>query len=260
MKTRPKILTIAGFDPSGGAGILADIKTIEANKCLGFAVCTANTIQNESEFVSPNWIAEEEVFAQLDILMKAHEFEYVKIGLIPSLQCLHNLIAVLSSQFSVHKPQTSNHKPQTLNLKLIWDPILSASAGFDFKHDLSELKSVLKEVYIITPNWNETIHLSGKTDAIEGATYLAQFTNVYLKGGHHPTAKGKDYLFFDGKVNVFNPKKKVNYEKHGSGCVFSSVLTSNLAKKYPVVKACLRSKSYMYKFLNSSPILLGTHK
>ena len=246
MKTRPKILTIAGFDPSGGAGILADIKTIEANKCLGFAVCTANTIQNEHEFVSPNWIAEEEVFAQLDILMKIHTFDYVKIGLISSFEFLRRV----SSKLIAQNP----------SLKIIWDPILSASAGFDFNHDLSELKTVLKDVYMITPNWNEIKQLSGNEDALVGAALLAQFTHVYLKGGHHPTTKGKDYLFFDGKVNVFNPKKKVNYEKHGSGCVFSSALTANLAKKYPVVKACLRSKSYMYKFLNSSPTLLGTHK
>ena len=245
MKTRPKILTIAGFDPSGGAGILADIKTIETNKCLGFAVCTANTIQNENEFVSPNWIAEEEVFAQLDVLMKIHKFDYVKIGLISSSKFLR----IINSKLITQNP----------SLKIIWDPILSASAGFDFKHDLSDLKTVLKDIYLITPNWNEILQLSGKTDAIEGATYLAQFTNVYLKGGHHPTAKGKDYLFCDGNVNIFNPKKKVNYEKHGSGCVFSSALTANFAKKYPVVKACLRSKSYMYKFLNSTPTLLGTH-
>ena len=76
MKERPKILTIAGFDPSGGAGILADVKTIEANKCAAFAVCTANTIQNETEFISANWIAEDEVFAQLDILLKEHQFEF----------------------------------------------------------------------------------------------------------------------------------------------------------------------------------------
>ena len=246
MKNRPKILTIAGFDPSGGAGILADIKTIEANKCLGFAVCTANTIQNENEFVSPNWITEKEVFAQLEVLMKIHTFDYVKIGLISSFEFLRKINSKLITQIP--------------SLKIIWDPILSASAGFDFKHDLSELKTVLKDVYMITPNWNEIKQLSDKTDAIETATYLAQYTNVYFKGGHHPTTKGKDYLFFDGKVNVFNPKKKVNYEKHGSGCVFSSALTSNLAKKYPVVKACLRSKSYMYKFLNSTPTLLGTHK
>jgi len=246
IKRRSKILTIAGFDPSGGAGILADIKTIEANKCAAFAVCTANTIQNENEFVAPNWIAEEEVFAQLDILLKEHQFEYVKIGLVPSLQFVKKVIQKLN---------TNNEQP-----KLVWDPILSASAGFKFEHDLSELKEVLKGIYIITPNWNEVKQLSGNENTQEGASELAQFTNVYLKGGHNPDVKGKDYFYFEQNVFPFIPKTKVLYEKHGSGCVFSAALTANLAIGFPTIKACLRSKNYMNKFLNSTPTLLGTHR
>ncbi|MGB0887632.1 MAG: hydroxymethylpyrimidine/phosphomethylpyrimidine kinase [Vicingaceae bacterium] len=246
MKNRPKILTIAGFDPSGGAGLLADVKTIEANKCAAFAVCTANTVQNENEFVAVNWIAEEEVFAQLDILLKEHQFKYVKVGLIPSLDFLKKIIANLQSSIS--------------NVKIVWDSVLSASAGFDLGYDLSALKEVLKGIYIVTPNWNEIKQLSGNDDAQKGAELLAELTNVYLKGGHNPTTKGKDYFYFEGQVLSFNPKIKVLYDKHGSGCVFSSVLTANLAKDYPIIKACLRSKAYMYKFLNSSPTLLGTHR
>jgi len=244
MNNRPKILTIAGFDPSGGAGILADIKTIEANKCAAFAVCTANTIQNENEFITPNWINEEEVFAQLAILLKAHQFKFVKIGLIPSLDFLKKLITKLSAT----------------NCLLVWDPILSASAGFNFKYDLTALKTVLKNIYLLTPNWNEIKQLAGNQDAINGAKALSKFTNIYLKGGHNPKVKGKDYLFFEEKVYPFNPKIKVRYEKHGSGCVFSAALTANLTIGFPIIKACLRSKSYMYKFLNSSPTLLGKHK
>jgi hydroxymethylpyrimidine/phosphomethylpyrimidine kinase len=245
-KERVKILTIAGFDPSGGAGLLADVKTIEANKCAAFAICTANTIQNESEFISVNWIEEEEVFAQLDILLKSHQFEYIKIGLVPSLQFVKAVISKLKNQNS--------------SSKMVWDPILSASAGFDFKHDLSDLNEVLKDIYIITPNWDEVKQLSGNEDAQDGANNLAALTNVYLKGGHNPKTKGKDYFYFDKEVLPFNPKVKVLYDKHGSGCVFSSALTSNIAIGFPVIKACLRSKAYMYKFLNSSPSLLGTHK
>jgi len=240
-KQRPKILTIAGFDPSGGAGILADIKAIESNKCIGFAVCTANTIQNETEFLSPNWINEEEIFSQLDILLKKHKFDYVKIGLIPSLEFLKKLISKVDA-------------------KIIWDPILSASAGFNFSHDLTELKTVLKDIYILTPNWNEIKLLSELDNAQEGATYLAQFTNVYLKGGHNPEEKGKDFLYFEQNIFSLNPKVKALYEKHGSGCVFSAALTANLARGFPVIKASLRSKDYMSKFLNSSPTLLGTHR
>lgn len=246
MRQDHKILTIAGFDPSGGAGLLADVKTIETNKCAAFGVCTANTIQNENEFVAVNWMAEDEVFAQLNILLAAHQFEYIKIGLIPSLDFLKKIIQKL--------------KTQNQQVKVIWDPILSASAGFDFNYDLSNLNDVLKDIYIITPNWNEIKQLSGIQDAQEGAVQLAELTNVYLKGGHNPTTKGKDYFYVEGKVLPFNPKVKVLYEKHGSGCVFSAALTSNLAIGFSKIKACLRSKAYMYKFLNSSPSLLGTHK
>jgi len=245
-KERIKILSIAGFDPSGGAGLLADVKTIEANKCAAFAVSTANTIQNESQFVAVNWIDETVIFSQLDIILKAHQFEFVKIGLIPSLDFLKKIIRRLKTQNS--------------KLKLVWDPILSASGGFDFSYDLSELKEVLRDIYIITPNWIEIKQLSGNDNSQEGAEELAELTNVYLKGGHNPETKGKDYFYFEDQVLPFNPKVKVLYDKHGSGCVFSSALTSNLSFGYPVIKSCLRSKSYMYKFLNSSPSLLGIHK
>ena len=251
MSLRPKILTIAGFDPSGGAGVLADIKTFEAHRCLGFAVNTANTVQNEIEFIAPYWVDEKVVFEQLDVLLQQHYFEYFKVGLIPSLNFLNKIISKLKLQ---------PLKPKTSNIKIIWDPILSSTSGFVFEHDLSELKIVLKHIYIITPNWNETKQLSGNKDAIFGAKELAQHTIVYLKGGHSEQ-QGKDYLFYNGNQYPLNPKsKKSIYDKHGSGCVFSSALTANLTKEYPMLKACLRSKRYIEKYLSSSTELLGYHK
>lgn len=245
-KEKIKVLTIAGFDPSGGAGILADIKTFESHRVYGMAVCTANTIQNEEEFVEVNWIDEKQVLDQLNILIKKHRFDYVKIGLIPSLDFLKKVIFQLNTQSS--------------SPKIIWDTVLSASAGFDFKLELSELKNVLKEVFIITPNWEEAKQLAGKEDGMEAAKELIKYTNVYLKGGHNLTNKGKDYLFYKDKVYPFNPKKVIDGEKHGSGCVFSSALTANLAKGLPIIKACLISKGYINKFLSSSNTLLGKHK
>jgi len=247
MKERTKILTIAGFDPSGGAGILADIKAFEAHHCLGFAVCTANTIQNENEFIAPNWINEEEVFDQLNIILKQYQFDYVKVGLIPNLQFFKKIITTLNTQHPAPK--------------IIWDPILSASAGFDFKHDLSTLKEILKDIYLITPNWNEVKQLSRNEDALKGAEELSNYTNVYLKGGHNDENLGKDYLFFEEKRYSFNPRyKKPIYAKHGSGCVFSSALVANLTKRYSILKACLRSKRYVEKYLSGTNELLGYHK
>ncbi|MBL4653442.1 MAG: hydroxymethylpyrimidine/phosphomethylpyrimidine kinase [Flavobacteriales bacterium] len=244
MNPRPKILSIAGFDPSGGAGVLADVKTFEQHKVLGMGISTANTIQNENEFIAVNWIDETQIFSQLEILIKKHTFQFVKIGLVPNLQFLIEVLNRLCSG----------------GTKIIWDPILSSSSGFDFKHDLSELNTVLKKIFLITPNWNETKTLSAEEEAMRGAKKLSKLTKVYLKGGHNSEQRGKDFLFTNGKVFPFNPKGKKVSEKHGSGCVFSSALAANLTKGYPIVKACLQSKEYVTKVLESNESLLGYHK
>jgi len=92
MKKRPYILTIAGFDPSGGAGILADCKTFEKHKCLGMAVITANTIQIEDRFISLNPVNEHLVLQQLETLLQQYYFKYIKIGLIPSVALLQQCV------------------------------------------------------------------------------------------------------------------------------------------------------------------------
>ncbi len=247
-KNNNYILTIAGFDPSGGAGVLADIKTFEQHQCVGMAVQTANTIQVEDEFLSVNWIDEDIVISQLELLLTKYRFSYVKIGLVPSLAFLKKVSSILLSNNS--------------HAKLIWDPILSASAGFDFNHDLSTIESILKYLYLITPNWNEVKVLSNENDAIEGAKVLSKFTKVLLKGGHNELNLGKDYLFQEDKQNGFNAKKTVKpiFAKHGSGCVLSSAITANLFQGYPVHKTILKSKRYMEGFLSSNKTLLGNHK
>lgn len=246
MIKRPNILTIAGFDPSGGAGVLADVKTFEAHKCTGFAVQTANTIQTEDEFLRVNWIDQAVVIDQLKTICERYSIQGVKIGLVPSFAFLLEAIPIVRS---------ANE-----NVKIIWDPILSASAGFNFKHDLSALISVLSLVDWLTPNWNEIKQLSGKEDGLEGAKVLGDFTRIYLKGGHNEKSQGKDYLFYQDSVKSFNPKAGKYYEKHGSGCVFSAALISNLMRGYPTQKAVLRSKRYIEHFLKSDSSKLGKHK
>src|ERR1700756_3795867 len=115
---RAYVLSIAGFDPSGGAGILADVKTFESNKVYGLGVISANTFQNDEEFNRVDWIPAEKIIEQISILQKRFEFEYVKIGLIENLEVLNKIIEHL--------------KLPTANYRLIWDPILKASAGFEF--------------------------------------------------------------------------------------------------------------------------------
>jgi len=244
MKKRPIVLSIAGFDPSAGAGVLADIKTLEQNKVLGMSVITANTVQTENDFQSVNWIDEDLILNQTKVLLEKYSFSAVKIGLIPNLSILHKIVSL----------------PQLHQTKIIWDPILSTSSGFNFNHDLTKLEEVLDYIYMITPNWNEIKILAETTDSKTGAEKLAQFTNVFLKGGHSKEV-GKDYLFSKkGKVYPFNKMSEIATEKHGSGCILSSSLAAHTALKFPIIKACLRSKKYTTMVLESNKGLLGYHK
>lgn len=245
MRIRPQILTIAGFDPSGGAGILADVKTFESIRCVGMAVQTANTVQTADDFKSVNPIENKLILSQLDVLLDAYVFDAIKIGLVPSFELLDQLLNRLHDR---------NDK-----MPIIWDPVLSSSSGFEFHNDVSQLIPLLKKVSYITPNWNEIKVLSGGQEPVQGAKALSEHTAVYLKGGHS-SEKGKDYFFRNGKVKALNPRNGEFFEKHGSGCVFASALTAFLAKGYPEQKAMLRAKRYIEHYLQSNKSLLGYHK
>lgn len=242
-KERSHILTIAGFDPSGGAGILADIKTFEQHRLLGMAVNTANTVQNDAEFLTVNWRSEAEIFDQLAVLLKRFSFPVVKVGILPSFALLVELKKKLGDQ-----------------TKIVWDPVLSASAGFDLQQNLGDVQSALKEVHCITPNWQEIQLLTGMADPIEAATALSDRCIVYLKGGHREEKVGWDTVFSAGKHFSLRPRQAQVWPKHGSGCILSSSLAAHFLKGYPLQKACLRAKVYTEEVLSSNQSLLGYHK
>lgn len=241
---RKYILTIGGFDPSGGAGVLADIKTFEQHRLVGMAVNTANTVQTEDQFESVNWLPRNFIFEQLDLLLQRYRFDYIKIGLIPGIDLIPE----------IHEKVKSN------GTKLIWDPILKASAGFDMQHEKSHVKRALECVYFVTPNWEEVLWLSEKDDALAGAEAIAASCNVYLKGGHNEQDPGRDFVFWNSKMYPLRPKTKRASAKHGSGCILSSALSANFAKGYPVLKSCLKAKEYVSEVLDSNTTLLGYHR
>lgn len=247
MKNRPYVLSIAGFDPSGGAGVLADIKTFEAHKTIGLAVSTAHTFQTEDDFYGLEWHSEEQIFQQLKPLLERYGVEYVKIGLIENMERLNNIIAILK-----------NGNPK---IKIIWDPILKSSTGFNFHENLksSELEKIANNLFLVTPNLLEIEMLYPQFTPDEAAEHLSQFCQVFLKGGHNVDSPGKDTLFFKGKTRSFNPVRIANYAKHGSGCIISASITSGLAKGYPLNKAILKAKKYVIKVLSSNKTLLGYH-
>ncbi len=267
-KSRPPCLSIAGFDPSGGAGLLADIKTFEANKVNGMGVVTCLTFQNDSEFDGIKWIESDEVIRQLEILFRKFTFEYIKIGMVKDLETIEKIILFLFQ----------NHS-NTQVPKIIWDPILRTSAGSSFKetsgtgfeihHTIAYDKflSVCQRIYLITPNMDEIKILMNNQDAFFSAKELSRYCNVFLKGGHlveekpKNSEKGKDYLFIkEGKIFPYRAKKISAFSKHGSGCVVSSAITANLSSGETLPRSCLMAKNYVTDFMMSSKNLIGYHK
>lgn len=239
--SKPYILSIAGFDPSAGAGVLADIKTMEMLGCYGMSAITSNTIQVEDQFDAVYWVDLETLKAQIELLIKRYQFKVIKIGLI---------------QFSSMKEVLALIKAYLPNTMIVWDPILSASAGFDFNQH-KDVK-FLDDIDWVTPNWEE-VNSFGNGAPEEIAKLISSRTKVFLKGGHSKCL-GKDLLFINGKKYVLNPRPGNYSNKHGSGCVLSSALACFLARDFSDVKAAFRSKRYIEKMLSSNNSKLAYHR
>lgn len=248
---RPYALSIAGYDPSGGAGLLADIKTMEANHVYGLGVCSALTFQNDIEFERVKWISYEQIVEQIDILYRRLRFKYVKIGLIESLDVLKKL---------------TNHLLQIdSEMKIIWDPILKASAGFTFHNQIEaeKLFSVLQKLFLVTPNLDEAkvlfANIELTNDNLSAIIQNKDLCSVLLKGGHSEGDNINDILFENGQQTVFKGKRFNGYSKHGTGCVLSSAISSNLAKGEQLDFSCEKAKEYIHQLILSNKTNLGYH-
>lgn len=246
-ENRPFVLTIAGLDPSGGAGILADIKTFEQHKVSGFAIATANTIQTENEFHKIEWININFVIRSIEVLFQNYKISAVKIGIVPSLSYLNRTLSTIK----LISPDT----------KIVWDPVLKSTTEFDFLNieDRSDLIQILSKIDLITPNYLEIEQLL--PGFVKDNLWIENeiSTAILLKGGHNLNAVGKDQLFMKNKIIDLLPNEKKCSEKHGSGCVLSSAIASNLALNQTIAEACKNAKIYIENYLSSTPTLIGYH-
>jgi hydroxymethylpyrimidine/phosphomethylpyrimidine kinase len=248
--SRPRVLVIAGFDQSGGAGVLADIKTLEMHGVYGYAVCTGLTFQNEQTISRIHWYSEEDIFEQIDLCFGTGSFDWAKIGIGRSIGMLEAIIGRLK----YHNPA----------IKIVLDPVIRASSGRDFWEgaDKDGFDALARQCWLVTPNWDEIGWLYPGEDIPIVCRRLSGYCNLYLKGGHHPQQPGRDYIWSGGRLQVLEPAVEVEdiYPKHGSGCVLSSSLTANLAKGQTLAEAAMRSKKYIEQFLTSNKTLLGWHR
>jgi hydroxymethylpyrimidine/phosphomethylpyrimidine kinase len=244
---RPYVMSFAGLDPSGGAGLLADIKTFEQNRVYGMGVCTAITVQTPEQFISVEWLPVTHILAQAKPLLVNQQVQYCKIGIMADIQSLLELVR-----------QVKQWSP---GIRIILDPVLKASAGYTFHGTVQQQawKELLSDIYLLTPNYDEALMLSGLTDGEAAARQLSACCAVLLKGGHHKNKPGYDTLFINNGVHTFEPVLREIFPKHGSGCILSAAITAGLAHGQSLPEACANGKIYTERLLASHSSLTGYH-
>ena len=242
--TRPFCLSIAGYDPTGGAGVLADVKTFESNGVYGMGIITANTLQTDDHFLAVEWISMDVILNQLQLLLEKYDFQGLKIGLVENSETLCSVIR-LAKQL----------KPE---LQIIWDPILKSSSGFDF-HSKKELALAFLEenCTLITPNWEEFVQLWGAVPEV--LKQRIPRCSILIKGGHRKEKVGCDLLFENGKFTEIEGAPFYGKSKHGTGCVLSAAISANMALGNDLLTSCKNGKKYVEKFIFSNETNLGTH-
>lgn len=226
-------LTIAGFDPSGGAGILADVKTFHSLGVYGTAVITALTAQNVLRVsdvcpVQPDFIEE-----QLELVLEAEEITYVKTGMLYSPE----IVELVASKVKKH------------NLKVIVDPVMVAgSGGILSENNMKESlkKYLLPQAILATPNIYEAQVLSGikienEEDAREAARKLGKFCPVVVTGGH---LEGKD-IFYNGSIKIIDGEIINSNNTHGSGCTYSAAVTAYLSRGLDIDRSMIHASNFV---------------
>ena len=256
----PVVLTIAGFDPSSGAGVTADIKTIAAHGCYGVACITAMTVQSTTgvrrvEPCSPDLVTEtlEELVADLDIAA-------VHIGMLGAGKVVKAVADFLAKR---------SGKERLPNVVL--DPILTSSSGKGLQ-DATGVKLLVEKLLpladVVTPNTDEAAALTGmKVTSLDEMKLAAAelhkmgCASVVITGGHLDRAI--DLLSFTTKrgieTEVFKAERQRSNSTHGTGCAFATSMACHLALDRGVAEATLLAKTYVTSAIaNAHPLGKGT--
>ena len=234
-----KVLTIAGSDCSGGAGIQADLKTMTAHKVYGMSVITALTAQNTTGVYGVLDAGADFVGQQLDCVFKDIYPDSIKIGMVSNIET----IEMIAEKLKLYK--ASN---------IVIDPVMVSTSGCalmspDAMGTLIEKLLPLGDV--ITPNIPEAEKLCGfeiksGEDMIKAAEKIGKHLDgsVLIKGGHL-TETADDLLWHQGEFRWYKSVRVDNPNTHGTGCTLSSAIASNLALGYSVEASVANAKAYI---------------
>ena len=252
LSTPPVILTVAGFDPTSGAGATADLKTIASLGCYGVACLTGLTIQNTQGVSRVEPVAADIVEQTLARLAEDMTFSAIKIGMVGNSE-----VATVIAEF------LENHR----DTWVVLDPVMMSSSGVRLTNDpgLGVVKqSLVPAASLVTPNLAEAEVLAGfpvrdLADMKRAAQALRDMgaKNVVVTGGHLEQAC--DYLLMESsEEEIFSAAKIDSNSTHGTGCAFSTAIACNLAIGMNMLQSVLTAKQYVRQaILNAYPVGKG---
>ncbi len=246
-------LTIAGVDPSGGAGILADVKTFAAFGVFPTAVITSVTYQNTQGVYGALHQTAESVRSQMAAVFDDFSIDAVKTGMLPSGEIIEEVARMISEKGSKN---------------VVVDPVVRSTSGFDLI-DNSALRVLTERLFpladLITPNIPEAERISGIAietvdDIIAAARMMREMgaTNVLIKGGHFGSGEKKeasDYLFLGEDLSILTGSYHDTSATHGTGCTLSSAIAANLALGIGLGRAVETAKAFVNEAIRTAPMI-----
>ena len=249
----PVVLSVAGSDPSAGAGIQADLKTISSIGAYGLTAITAVTIQNTQGVKSFIPISKGDLLDQIRVLHEDFSIDVVKIGMLPDEESVKAVVEAL---------QTCHFK------KVVYDPVMISTAGQTLMSSSARneiCQNLFPFLNLITPNLNEaewllSKNITTKEDMIIASQEIGRRwkCSVLLKGGHLESEEMVDVLYHQGEIELFSHSKIVTTNLHGTGCTLSSAIATYMAFGYELSESVRLAKNYISdRIQNSHSLRLG---
>lgn len=248
----PVALTIAGFDPSGGAGVVADVKTFSAFGCFATAAVTSLTFQNTTGVFGAAHISAADVRAQVLPVVEDFRVAGLKTGMLPTREVISEVARLL-------------RETPLREASAIVDPVVRSTSGFDLIDDdaLAALKSeLLPLARLATPNIPEAERITGleieSEDDMRRAARLMREMGaraVLVKGGHLAGGEAIDLLDDAGEVQRFRARRIETDATHGTGCTLAAAIAACLARGMNLSDAVGAAKHFVTEAIIQSPRL-----
>ena len=240
------LLSLAGFDPTGGAGVLLDCKVFELLGFQGIGIITANTVQNTQKVKSFSQVSSDLIIEQYNALQQDIKIEGIKVGMIGGKEALSGVNYILNS---------------SKNIPRIIDPILRASSG-ELLIDKEIIDKFCEETIplsqIITPNLLEAsvltkMEINSIDDMKKAAELIYNKWKIksVIKGGHLKTEKVIDIVFNGNEFSILE-EKRIKFRTHGTGCFFTSALLGYLCQNKSFFEACKLAKKLTFNAIKNS--------